>query len=91
MDKIEIGCCNACKCLKTEIASRVSVNIMRAFVKMRKVIFVNNNYNDRISNLETKYIEHDTKIDILFDKLSDKENNNHVFFDGTIYDSYSLL
>ena len=77
--------------LKTEVASRVSVSIMRAFVKMRKIISLNNNYNDRISNLETKYIEHDSKIDTLFDKLSDKEKNNHIFFDGTIYDSYSFL
>ena len=56
--------------LKTEVASRVSVNIMRAFIKMRKFITINNNFSERISNLETKYIEHDTKIDILFDKLS---------------------
>jgi len=77
--------------LKSKIAEEISVRIMKTFVKMRKFITINNNYNDRISNLETKYIEHDSKIDILFDKLSSKEKNNHVFFDGTIYDSYSFF
>ena len=77
--------------LKTEIASKVSVNIMRAFVKMKKIISINNDYIGRISNLETKYIEHDNKIDLILNKLSNKEKNNHIFFDGTIYDSYSFF
>ena len=76
--------------LKTSVATKVSINIMDAFVKMRKYI-VNNNYNVRISNLETKYIEQDSKIDILFDKLDSQEKTNHIFFEGQIYDAYSLL
>lgn len=76
--------------LKTNIASLVSVKIMRAFVEMKKYI-ATNNFSNRISNLETKTIEHDNKINLILDKLSTKEVNNHIFYEGQIYDAYSLL
>ena len=74
--------------LKTENASITSVNIMRAFVTMQK--YINTNL------IEQKYInklvlEHDSKIDLILNKLSTKEKVNHIFFDGEIYDAYSLL
>ena len=77
--------------LKTENASIVSINIMRAFVAMKSII--------NTSLIEQKYInslvlEHDNEIKILqesFDKLNTKESNNHIFYEGQIYDSYSLL
>ena len=76
--------------LKTNVASQVSVHIMRAFVTMKKYI-ATNNFSNRISNLETKTIEHDNKINLILDKLSSKEANNHIFYEGQIYDAYSLL
>ena len=77
--------------LRTENASVVSVNIMRAFVAMKKII--------SNSLIEQKYInslvlEHDTNIKLLqqsFDEFSSKEKVNHIFYDGQIYDAYSLL
>ena len=70
--------------LKTENASIVSVNIMRAFVAMKSII--------NTSLIEQKYInslvlEHDNEIKLLqesFDKLNIKENNNHIFYEGQI-------
>lgn len=75
--------------LRTKIASKVSINIMRAFVEMRKYISTN--------LIEQKYInelvlEHDRDIKQLkeaFDCFKDK--NNHIFFKGQIYDAYSLM
>ena len=75
--------------LNTEIASTASVKIMRAFVLMRKYL-TNNNHEKRISNVETKLIDYDNKFDEVFSKL-DKTVNNHIFFEGQIYDAYSLL
>ncbi len=79
--------------LRTEVAEQVSIKIMDAFVKMRHYIV---NENKRISNLERKYIDHDiklleydTKINEIFNQF--KTNNNHIFFEGEIYDAYSLL
>ncbi len=83
--------------LKSEIAVEVNKKVIKAFVKLKKYISINN-YDKRISNLETKYINHDNqlldqneRIDILFDKLDSKEKINHIFFEGQIYDAYSLL
>ena len=48
------------------------------------------NYNKRISTVETKLLEPDSKIDLILDKL-DNTVNNHIFFEGQIYDAYSLM
>lgn len=75
--------------LKSKIAIEVSIQIMDAFVLMRKC-FSSGHYERRIENLETKVIEHDRKFEEVLDKL-DTTVNNHIFFEGQIYDSYSLL
>ena len=46
--------------------------------------------NYRISNIETKLLEHDNKINEIFDKF-DTKVDNHIFFEGQIYDAYSLF
>jgi hypothetical protein len=79
--------------LKTPVAIETSIKIMDAFVLMRKYI-VKNNYKEQINNIESKIIEHDNKILLLqesFEKLEEKQKTNHIFFDGQIYDAYSLL
>lgn len=75
--------------LRTEIASKVSINIMRAFVEMRKYISSNLIEQKFINEIVLK----DSKrIDILEETFSNfKEKNNHIFFDGQIYDAYSLM
>ena len=68
--------------LKTKTATSVSIKIMDAFVAMRRYI-ASNNYEKRISNIETKLIDYDNKFDLVFDKL-DNTVNNHIFFEGGI-------
>lgn len=85
--------------LRTKNAARVSVNIMNAFVEMRKFINENKGLFKRIIEIEndTSYIkntllEHDKKFEMIFDKFDRKENlKSKLFFDGQIYDAYSLL
>lgn len=75
--------------LRTSIASEVSIRIMRAFVLMRK--YISNNL------IEQRYIndlvlKDSKRIDLIESALSEfKEKNNHLFFEGQIYDAYSLL
>ena len=76
--------------LKSDIAIETNKLVIKAFVTMRKYL-KEINYDNRISNIETKIIEHDNKIDLILDKLSTKEENNHIFYEGEIYDAYSLL
>lgn len=77
--------------LKSDIAVKVNIRIIDAFVKMRHIIG-NNEY--RLSNVETKVIEHDKNIKLLqesLDKLNEKSKLNTILFDGQVYDAYSLL
>ena len=77
--------------LKTDVAEKISIKIMDAFVAMKNII--------NTSLIEQKYInslvlEHDNEIRLLqesFNKLSTKEKINHIFYNGQIYDAYSLL
>ncbi len=80
--------------LKNEIAVQVSISIMDAFVEMRKFISANGQVFERLTNVEYKLLEHDRKIDIIFDELQkekQEEFKQKIFFDGQIYDAYSLI
>ena len=77
--------------LRTKIAADMSVKIMRAFVAMRHLIGKN---EYRITNIETKVIEHDLEIKLLqeaFDKLDEKELSNKIYFNGQVFDAYSNI
>ncbi len=79
--------------IRTKEASEVNVEIMREFVGLRN--FVNNNSislaND-ISVMKNMLFNHEEKINKLFDKFDRKEDlKSKLFFNGEIYDSYSLL
>lgn len=74
--------------LKSDIAARVNIQIINAFVEMRKYI-ASTNYEQRISNIETKLIDYDNNFKELFNKFETK--TNHLFYEGQIYDAYSLM
>ena len=77
--------------LHTQIAISQSIRIMDAFVKMRKYISVNLIEQDNMKNM---LLKHDNEIKLLqesFSKLEEKEKINHIFYEGQIYDAYSLL
>ncbi len=87
--------------LKNNIAVQVSINIMNAFVEMRKFLFANRQVFERLSNVEYKLLDQDKKLskheknfEKVFDELQrnkDSEFTQKIFFDGQIYDSYSLI
>ena len=78
--------------LKNEIAIQVSINIMNAFVEMRKFLMLNGQVFERLTNMEYKILEHDKKFDEVFNQLQLEDNiKQRIFFDGQIWDSYSLI
>lgn len=80
--------------LKNEIAIQVSINIMNAFVEMRKFIATNSNIFNLSTRMEHKFLEYDKKFDIVFDELQNKKESEFkekIFFDGQIYEAYSLI
>ena len=80
--------------LKTDIAVQVSIKIMKAFIEMRKFLINNSQVFERLTNVEYKLLEHDKKFEKVFNELEkDKEEEfkQKIFFQGQIWDSYSLI
>lgn len=78
--------------LKNDIAVQVSINIMNAFVEMRKFLIQNGQIFERLTNIEYKLLEHDKKFNEVFNQLQVEENiKQKIFFEGQIYDAYSLI
>lgn len=87
--------------LKNEIAVKVSINIIDAFVEMRKFIANNGQIFSRLTNVEYKLLEqckelsnHEKKFEKVFNELQknqEEEFKQKIFFNGQIWDSYSLI
>ena len=78
--------------LKNNIAVQVSINIMNAFVEMRKFLIQNGQIFERLTNIEYKLLEHDKKFNEVFNQFQVEENiKQKIFFEGQIYDAYSLI
>ena len=81
--------------LRTEVASKMSVSIMRAFVAMRKYISTNLIEQKIINSIvldnknEIKEIKNDVKLlQESFKKFEEKRKVNEIYFDGQIFDAY---
>lgn len=82
--------------LHSDIAIRVSIHIMTAFVEMRKFLVNNAVLFERISDVELKQSEYQKKTDERFEQVFDyiaghEEVKKRIFFEGQIYDAFSLL
>lgn len=78
--------------LRSDVAVKVSIQIINAFVEMRK--FIANHYGllQRMEGIERKQIETDQKFEQVFKALESKNAipNQGVFFDGQVFDAYEL-
>ena len=72
--------------LKTPVADTVSMRIIDAFVYMKKYLSFEYK-NSIILNHENRIL----KLEESFDKLNEKQKINTIFYEGQIYDAYSLL
>lgn len=82
--------------LRSDEAITVSLNIMNTFVKMRGFLEENALMFERLSNLELKQLQYQKESNEKFDKIfayisEHEEAEQHIFFDGQIYDAFSLL
>lgn len=62
--------------LKNDIAIQVSINIMNAFVEMRKFILLNGELFQEINKIKGKLLEYDKKFDVVFNELQKKKRKN---------------
>ena len=85
--------------LKSEIAIKMSINIIRVFIEMRN--FINGSsqiLNDlsearyKLLDHDKKFLEYDQKFEEVLEMLQNEENiKQRICFKGQIYDAYSLI
>ena len=73
--------------LKSDIAVKVNVQIIDAFVKLRKYVSNSLINNEMLLNHENRIL----KLENTFNKMQEKEKINTIFFEGQIFDAYVLL
>ncbi|MCT7493318.1 ORF6N domain-containing protein [Aliarcobacter cryaerophilus] len=79
--------------LKSKVASQVTINLIKTFANMRKLISQNIALFERFERIENRLTIHDENFNLLFKALEDKNNIpvQNIFFDGQIYDAYSFV
>ena len=79
--------------LKSKIATKISIDIFRAFVQMRKFISQNATIFQRLDSLEEKQFLTDTKIDKVLNAIEDKsiKQKQGIFYDGEVFDAYIFV
>ncbi|OIP99643.1 MAG: DNA-binding protein [Zetaproteobacteria bacterium CG2_30_46_52] len=89
----EAGVSMLASILKSETAVNMSVQIIRAFVGMRKFISNNAAIFQRLDNIEQKQYLTDTKLDKVFEAIEAKDIKpaQGIFFDGQVFDAYVFV
>lgn len=79
--------------INSETAVKVSIQIIDAFVEMRKLLLDNSGLFQRLDKVEIKQIEADQKFEHIFKALERKEQQPEkgIFFEGQIFDAYTFL
>lgn len=79
--------------LTSDRAIEVNIQIMRAFVAMRRFILSNAQVFQRLDTLELKQVETDQKIDKVLTAIERKDiqPKQGIFFDGQVFDAYQFV
>ncbi|MDP2209153.1 MAG: ORF6N domain-containing protein [Bacteroidota bacterium] len=79
--------------LRSETAVKVSIQIMKAFVAMRRFIIANAQVFQRLDTLELKQIETDKKVETVLTAIDGKQPQpkQGIFFDGQVFDAYQFI
>lgn len=83
--------------LKSETAVKMSIQIISAFVAMRKFIINNAQIFQRIDTVEKRQLKHEMETDERFEKVFDAlqkdklDPKQGIFFDGQIFDAHKFV
>lgn len=69
----------------------VNIRIMRAFTAISRMVSINTNISQRISNIEYHQIETDKRIDEVFKRLDIETPHEGLFYNGQIFDAYNFI
>ena len=89
----EQGVAMASAILRSHIAVKVSVEIMEAFVEMRRILISNASLFQRLDKIELKQLKADQKFEEIFKAMeSDKlHNEKGIFYNGQVFDAYAFV
>ncbi|WP_339071139.1 ORF6N domain-containing protein [Chitinophaga sp. 212800008-4] len=89
----ETGIAMLASVLRSEIAIKVSIEIMNAFVEMRKMLISNASLFHRLDKIELKQLEADQKFEEIFKAMeSDKlHSEKGIFYNGQVFDAYAFV
>jgi len=83
--------------LRSKTAVKVSINIIKAFVSIKRFISKNADIFIRLDNVERKQIEYqyetNKKLDIIFNAMENKDltPKQGIFYNGQIFDAYKFI
>lgn len=77
--------------LKSKKAIEINIQIIRAFISMRKLISQNSNIFQKFQQIDQKLIEHDHKFSKLFNSMKIEKPKQRIFFNGEIFDAYKFI
>lgn len=79
--------------LKSDTAIKVSIQIINAFVAMRRFIVSNAQVFQRLDTLEIKQFETDKKLNHVLDAIEsrDIQPKQGIFYDGQVFDAYVFI
>ncbi len=79
--------------LKSQKAIEVNIQIMRAFVAMRKFIYQNANIFQKFQQIDQKLLEHDKNFEKVFNLIQEKDikPDKGIFFEGSVFDAHKFV
>ncbi|MDA3887169.1 MAG: ORF6N domain-containing protein [Candidatus Delongbacteria bacterium] len=79
--------------LRSDKAIIINIQVVKAFIEIRKFINSNVQIFQRLDRVEVKMIEVDTKFDKVFSALENREDipKQGIFFEGQIFDAYNFI
>jgi phage regulator Rha-like protein len=79
--------------LRSQVAITISIQIVDAFIEMRKFINSNAQIFQRLDRIEVKQVETNHKFDKVFSALETHEDipKQRIFFDGQVFDAHKFV
>ena len=82
--------------LHSDVAIKVSINILNSFVEMRRFMVNNSILFENLAEMNWRQLEYEKRTDARFKQLFEhiykyKDITQKVFFEGQIYDAFSLM
>ncbi|MGV8141212.1 MAG: ORF6N domain-containing protein [Candidatus Woesearchaeota archaeon] len=89
----EQGVANLAGILASDKAIEINIQIMRAFISMRKILASGALTLQRLDKVEQRQLEYDKKFEQIFDAIESKDVklDKGIFYDGQVFDAYELV